>query len=39
VPETVVVDRHGIIRARWLGALHKDWLTGQLRRWTGAAHT
>lgn len=33
VPETVVVDRHGIVRARWLGAVHRDWLDEELQRW------
>lgn len=34
VPETVVVDRHGIVRARWLGAVHRDWLDEELQRWS-----
>jgi cytochrome c biogenesis protein CcmG/thiol:disulfide interchange protein DsbE len=36
VPETVVVDRHGTIRARWLGAVPRDWLNQELQRWTGS---
>lgn len=31
VPETVVVDRHGIIRGRWLGPLRPSWLDARLR--------
>lgn len=34
VPETVVVDRHGIVRARWLGAVPPGWLDEELQRWT-----
>ena len=34
VPETVVVDRHGIVRARWLGAVRPGWLDEELQRWT-----
>lgn len=36
VPETVVVDRHGIVRARWLGAVQGGWLDEELQRWTGS---
>ncbi|HET8561707.1 MAG TPA: redoxin family protein [Marmoricola sp.] len=36
VPETVVVDRHGVVRARWLGAVRPDWLDEELQRWTRA---
>ena len=36
VPETVVVDRHGIVRARWLGAVQGAWLDEELQRWTGS---
>lgn len=39
VPETVVVDRHGIIRARWLGAVDKTWLNRHLRQLTGPGST
>jgi len=34
VPETVVVDRHGVVRARWLGAVQRNWLDEELQRWT-----
>lgn len=33
VPETVIVDQRGIVRARWLGAVSQDWLADQLSRW------
>jgi len=36
VPETVVVDRHGTVRARWLGAVQRNWLDEELQRWTGS---
>lgn len=36
VPETVVVDRHGVVRARWLGAVQQGWLDEELQRWSGA---
>lgn len=36
VPETVVVDRHGIVRARWLGAVDRNWLDQELHRWTAS---
>jgi cytochrome c biogenesis protein CcmG/thiol:disulfide interchange protein DsbE len=36
VPETVVLDQHGVVRARWLGQVSADWLDRQLRRWTAA---
>ena len=36
VPETVVVDRRGIVRARWLGAVQSGWLDQELQRWTGS---
>jgi len=36
VPETVVVDARGIVRARWTGALDEGWLRGELRRWARA---
>jgi cytochrome c biogenesis protein CcmG/thiol:disulfide interchange protein DsbE len=34
VPETVVVDGHGIVRARWLGAVSRWWLDRQVHRWS-----
>jgi cytochrome c biogenesis protein CcmG/thiol:disulfide interchange protein DsbE len=34
VPETVVVDGHGIVRARRLGAVSRAWLDSQVRRWS-----
>jgi cytochrome c biogenesis protein CcmG/thiol:disulfide interchange protein DsbE len=34
VPETVVLDDHGVVRARWLGQISAGWLDRQLRRWT-----
>jgi cytochrome c biogenesis protein CcmG/thiol:disulfide interchange protein DsbE len=34
VPETVVVDGHGIVRARWLGAVSRGWLNAEVRRWS-----
>ena len=36
VPETVVVDAHGIVRARWTGALDRGWLQQQLQRWVSS---
>jgi cytochrome c biogenesis protein CcmG/thiol:disulfide interchange protein DsbE len=36
VPETVVVDRDGVVRARWLGAVRRDWLDEELQRWTAS---
>jgi len=36
VPETVVLDDHGVVRARWLGQVSAGWLDRQLRRWTAA---
>jgi cytochrome c biogenesis protein CcmG/thiol:disulfide interchange protein DsbE len=36
VPETVVVDEHGVVRARWLGQVDADWLDRRLRRWAPA---
>lgn len=30
VPETVVVDRHGVVRGRWLGPLRASWLDTRL---------
>lgn len=34
VPETVVVDRRGIVRARYLGSVSRTWLDEQVRRWS-----
>jgi cytochrome c biogenesis protein CcmG/thiol:disulfide interchange protein DsbE len=34
VPETVVVDGHGIVRGRWVGALSSSWLEDEVRRWS-----
>jgi cytochrome c biogenesis protein CcmG/thiol:disulfide interchange protein DsbE len=34
VPETVVVDGRGIVRARWLGAVSRHWLDTQVHRWS-----
>ena len=34
VPETVVVDAHGIVRARRIGAVSRSWLDSQVRRWS-----
>jgi cytochrome c biogenesis protein CcmG, thiol:disulfide interchange protein DsbE len=34
VPETVVVDRRGVVRARWLGAVSRSWLDRQVHRWS-----
>jgi len=36
VPETVVLDEHGVVRARWLGQVSAGWLNRQLRRWAPA---
>jgi cytochrome c biogenesis protein CcmG, thiol:disulfide interchange protein DsbE len=36
VPETFVVDARGVVRARWIGAVSEDWLTGQVERWSTA---
>jgi cytochrome c biogenesis protein CcmG/thiol:disulfide interchange protein DsbE len=36
VPETVVLDDHGVVRARWLGQVSAGWLNRQLRRWAPA---
>jgi len=36
VPETVVLDEQGVVRARWLGQVSTDWLDRQLRRWAPA---
>jgi cytochrome c biogenesis protein CcmG, thiol:disulfide interchange protein DsbE len=36
VPETVVLDEHGVVRARWLGQVSAGWLDRQLRRWAPA---
>jgi len=36
VPETVVLDEHGVVRGRWLGQVSADWLDQQLRRWAAA---
>ncbi|HEY3529701.1 MAG TPA: redoxin domain-containing protein [Nocardioides sp.] len=34
VPETVVVDGQGIVRARRIGAVSREWLDSQVRRWS-----
>jgi cytochrome c biogenesis protein CcmG, thiol:disulfide interchange protein DsbE len=34
VPETVVVDGHGIVRARRIGAVSRSWLDSQVRQWS-----
>ena len=34
VPETVVVDGHGVVRARWIGAVSRPWLDSQVKRWS-----
>ncbi|WP_310963401.1 TlpA family protein disulfide reductase [Nocardioides terrisoli] len=31
VPETVVLDARGVVRARWLGAISREWLDGKLK--------
>jgi cytochrome c biogenesis protein CcmG/thiol:disulfide interchange protein DsbE len=33
VPETVIVDPRGIVRARWVGTVSRSWLDDQVRRW------
>ena len=34
VPETVVVDGLGVVRARWVGAVSRSWLDAEVRRWS-----
>ena len=36
VPETVVVDRRGIVRSRWIGPVRRRWLTEQVDRWASS---
>lgn len=36
VPETFIVDRHGVVRARRIGAVTSGWLHRELTRWTRA---
>jgi cytochrome c biogenesis protein CcmG/thiol:disulfide interchange protein DsbE len=36
IPETFVVDRSGIVRAHWLGAVTWSWLRSEVARWTSA---
>ncbi len=33
VPETFVLDRHGVIRAHWAGSVGHAWLRRQVERW------